>query len=1316
MSLIFSPENVSFDFYKNDDIEKISVAEIKSILAFDSFGHPLPDGLYDLRMGPLSPEKSCETCKLSYFNCQGHFGRINLGVYVYNPLCFAQLYKLIRASCIKCNRFNATDEQKIFIQKDLLAIKYTEESKINADNLQIHHNLTNEFFKGCHTRKICIHCKTRYPKYIKGRNLRILKEIDGTPMFIRPDELVENLKGLFETEVELCHAIFGTNDHLMFFVKNIIVQPNKFRPVSYNDGKLYENNRNMILTSIIKETIKVQREASDENIGNLQRLVYFYFDSSKNENKNIPGMKQILEKKEGLFRQNMMGKRVNYAARSVISPDPNLEPREVGVPQIFAETLTFPEQVTPYNLEKLRQLVLNGSKYPGCVYIEENGVLRNIKFISDKDRIIAANQLLQGNKRVWRHLQNGDFVLLNRQPTLHKPSIMGHIVRVLPEEKTIRFNYANCSSYNADFDGDEMNIHFVQSHISRAEVQNVCLNDNNYLVSTDGNPIRGLIQDYIVVCSRMTLKNTFYSEEQYKAIVNNGLSCGIGTDRLKKLLKRKIILEKPCIKTPVKIYSGKQIISTILKNLGLKINIKEVNRLNKQLINEYEDERIVQIVDGTLVSGVLDKSQIGPSAFGLVHACGEVYGYEVCNDLFTVFGRILNKEIMYNGFTTGIDDLLLDQEAEKERNRIILEGIEEGKNIARKQMTDMYFRDQEKVKEIDMMTMRKMNEVTTKILNNSLVTGQKKKYPNNGMGLIINSGARGSIVNLSQISALLGQQELEGRRVPLMISGASLPCFKPYDPNPITGGFIFHRFLTGLQPAEYFFHCMAGREGLMDTAVKTHVSGYLQRSLIKHLESLKVEYDHTVRSDKRVISFKYGEDGLDPRKEKYLKRMDFLEDNKKEIANGQDVDIYSYKKERAYIEPGEPVGIIAAQSIGEPSTQMTLNTFHLAGVGGGNVTLGMPRLKEIVMVASKEIKNPYVKVNINENFLNNKDFIKLEKVMLSECIEQFKITQNIVRVDGLSKEIKIDFYAKTEIKRVMKVIKRKLLKKLIEESNKLNKSKSVIAVSAKKEETREMEIKEEKIESSVEDSSSDNEELNKDDSSTNNPDLEEIEEEIIVDDILEMPSRIDTTEKVTLKDNIITITLYTPVETELPFYQILEQLVAETKIEEHGGISATSIEKDNIILYGGKLDDLFFKLDTPIPLTFDQCIDIYSAYTNDIYKTLTILGVEAARNVIVEEINGVFSVYGIKINKRHIILIADYMTRDGGFSAFSRTGMLSTGSALQKISFESCFSRLRESAIFHDIDFLENPSARIILGQPIKHGTGSFELIHKYDE
>jgi len=249
----------------------------------------------------------------------------------------------------------------------------------------------------------------------------------------------------------------------------------------------------------------------------LQDAVNCFLDSAKanKESKDMVGIRQLLEKKEGLFRMKMMGKRVNFAARSIISPDPNLDTNEVGVPIFMARKLTFPEPVNEYNLPLLRRLIINGSaQHPGANYLIEGGSKLSLEALTRAQRVSLAKTLMlnSGEKVVLRHLMNGDVVLFNRQPSLHKPSLMSHKVRVLPREHTFRMHYANCKSYNADFDGDEMNLHFLQSQLARAEAYYINLSDKQYISSTNGKPIRELIQDSIISVVHLTLRGCFLEQ------------------------------------------------------------------------------------------------------------------------------------------------------------------------------------------------------------------------------------------------------------------------------------------------------------------------------------------------------------------------------------------------------------------------------------------------------------------------------------------------------------------------------------------------------------------------------------------------------------------------------------------------------------------------------------------------------------------------------------------------------------------------------------------------------------------------------------
>ena len=853
--------------------------------------------------------------------------------------------------------------------------------------------------------------------------------------------------------------------------------------------------------------------------------------------RNEDGIKQKLEKKEGLFRKNMMGKRVNYAARSVISPDPNLETNEIGVPPVFARKLTYPEPVTGHNFKELQQAVINGpEKWPGASAIEnENGQILNLRNKSLEDRMAIANQLLAPsgtnfsnvrNKKVYRHLTNGDVVLMNRQPTLHKPSIMGHRVRVLPGEKTLRMHYANCNTYNADFDGDEMNMHFPQNEVARAEALQIADTDHQYISGTAGEPLRGLIQDHLSVSVALCNKDTFFERGAYQQLIYAALRPESG-----HISGERIVLVPPAIIKPVPRWTGKQIITTILRNIkppgsgDLWMNGK--CKVPGRAWGWATEEGQVKFRDGEFICGILDKAQLGSSSGGLIHSVHEVYGPSIAGKLLSSMGRLLTRYLAMIAFTCGMDDLRFTPQGEKDRKEKIEEAARIGLEVAARYVSleeqkpakddplllerlEEVMRDDKKLENLDILTNSRSKDLSSEITAKCLPAGLEKPFPKNHMQSMTTSGAKGSSVNANLISCNLGQQVLEGRRVPVMVSGKTLPSFKPFDTDIRAGGYIVSRFLTGIRPTEYYFHHMAGREGLIDTAVKTSRSGYLQRCLIKGMEGLKVAYDSSVRdADGSVVQFLFGEDGIDISKQKYLndfefvlnnldselaqirykeegtqkmfeykdhiikrmkgaiksssnpntsldpitaecdpatfafatsetfftKMMDYTKNNKHGLikdkstgAGGRGVvnrktaeKIFAAKYIKSLVEPGEAVGIVAGQSVGEPSTQMTLNTFHLAGHSAKNVTLGIPRLREILMTASANISTPSMTLVLNEELTeeDGERFAKSISVLpLAHVTDQVTVRERIGRGISLSVakqfEIRLRFFPSAE--------------------------------------------------------------------------------------------------------------------------------------------------------------------------------------------------------------------------------------------------------------------------------------------------------------
>lgn len=775
------------------------------------------------------------------------------------------------------------------------------------------------------------------------------KQAIGDGQYMTSTEVHAAMTLLFEKEPEILGLIYNSRplpkkaskvSADMFFIRNILVPPNKYRPAAVQGpGDVLEAQQNTAFSQIMKNCdiinqIRKERQTAGADsvtavrdyrdllhaIVQLQDTVNGLIDRDRSglsgpAAASAPsGIKQILEKKEGIFRKNMMGKRVNFAARSVISPDPNIETNEIGVPLVFAKRLTYPEPVTNHNFWEMKQAVINGpERYPGAAAIEnELGQVVNLKFKSVEERIALANQLLapsnvrmkgSRNKKVYRHLTTGDVVLMNRQPTLHKPSIMGHKARVLSNERVIRMHYANCNTYNADFDGDEMNMHFPQNELARTEAMMLADTDHQYLVPTSGKPLRGLIQDHISMGMWFTCRDSFFDVDDYHQLL---YSC-LRPENFHTVSER-IQLVEPAVQKPQRLWTGKQVITTILKNIvppgRAGLNLKSKSSTPGDKWGENNEDGNVIFKDGELLCGILDKKQVGPTAGGFIDSVHEIYGHTIAGRLIGILGRLFTRFLNMRAFTCGIDDLLLTKESERLRKEKLSHTAELGREAAMKYVTldsskqanqddelrrrlEDVLRDDKKQSGLDSVTSAQVLKLSTDVTMTCLPRGLVKPFPMNQMQSMTIAGAKGSGVNANLISCNLGQQALEGRRVPVMISGKSLPSFQPYDTNPIAGGYVTGRFLTGIKPQEYYFHAMAGREGLIDTAVKTSRSGYLQRCVIKGMEGLKAEYDTSVRdsSDGSIIQFLYGEDGLDITKQVHLKDFDFLASNHVSIMN-----------------------------------------------------------------------------------------------------------------------------------------------------------------------------------------------------------------------------------------------------------------------------------------------------------------------------------------------------------------------------------------------------------------------------------------------
>ncbi|KAL9051276.1 MAG: hypothetical protein Q9162_006119 [Coniocarpon cinnabarinum] len=1384
------------------------------------------------------------------------------------------------------------------------------------------------------------------PTLAKAKRVRETEDSEGRQERLPTEEVHARLQQLFEKHKELfseiyCPPAVGSSARPpsvdMFFIKHLLIPPNKYRkesktaPDAISEAADNAPYRRILTTCQTVEQIRQELANGTGDYSTLESVLLMLqghvnalIDVTKGQSRpslTDKGIKQKLEKKEGIMRMNVMGKRVNFAARSVISPDPNLEANEVGVPPVFAKKLTYPEPVTTHNFAELKQAVINGpSKWPGAVAVEfENGQVINLRRKNIVDRQAIANSLLAPSsalasgvrtKKVYRHLNNGDVVLMNRQPTLHKPSMMGHRARVLPGEKTIRMHYANTNSYNADFDGDEMNMHFPQNELARAEALQIADTDHQYLSTTSGSPLRGLIQDHISMGVWLSSQDTMFTREEYQELMYCSMrpeNNQTNSDRIKTI--------DPTVWRPVPKWTGKDLITTVLENIQPEgyspLGLRAPCLIAPARFGPKSEENTLRIKGNTMITGTLDKSQIGASSGGLVHAVYEAYGHVAAGKFISILGRLLTLLLGMRAFSCGIEDLIVTQDGESKRKMALdssrLAGIpaasqyvslENQRNAEDPELLERLetiSRDDEKLKGLDTVMQQTGNEIDKQIAIATVPTFLLKSFPQNQMQTMTESKAKGSPTNAKRISANLGQQNLEGRRVPVMVSGKTLPSFSGFEPSLRAGGYITDRFLTGVRPQEYYFHSMSGREGLVDTAVKTSRSGYLQRCVIKGLEGCTAGHDGSVRdADGTLIQALYGEDGLEISQQakiadfafvtgnafSYLAKLDIARNYKIFEASQSNKHDYNRRAEKIYqrtedllsIDPalglyaptrylgstseryfsaakgyieqnpdkhikesknddpkkvtkraaqmiadfnylkaivpaGDAVGVVAGQSVGEPSTQMTLNTFHMAG-SAQNVTLGIPRLREVLMAASKNIKTPMMVLHFLPG-IEEIDRLKtthgISKRPLAEFVDSVQVEEELGISDHFGHarmfDIKLSLYPKQEYKMEYSVqpddVGWSLDTQLVSNLDKLVKQEFKRRGQAKSSKTvsdanpnigkSSGRVRAEQSQADAEAEGGDSDvEDGGDDDATNAKRRQNVDEGVTYEDPDESDAEIEragereaspdfedvdegygaspavsretspnaTSQVITprkrrpahesaiarareqkLKDQYNHLTAFSfndvddgPADTceislefpsntsKIQMLQLVKRAIQATVVQEMSGIQAANFVKPK------ERGDAFFEEGSYITTegvnvrafwerNFPNIVDVDRLYTNSVHHMLEQYGVECGRECIIKELHSVFSGHGIDVNRRHLTLVADYMTRAGTYLPFNRIGMKDDESVFKKMSFETTVSFLRDCVIEGGREELRSPSARLMMGAVGRSGTGGFDVL-----
>ncbi|RLF12463.1 MAG: DNA-directed RNA polymerase subunit A' [Thermoprotei archaeon] len=853
-------KSLTFGVLSPDDIRKLSVVNIITPDTYDEDGTPIDTGLVSRRLGTIEPGQRCQTCGNRVGECPGHFGHIELARPVVHVGFVKLIQQLLQATCPRCGRLSIPPE-------DVKRYREYKEKKARLWEL-MKQRIVNRLLKRAMKATECPYCHAHKGRIRLEKPTTFYERTREGERRLFPVEIRARLELIPDEDYEL----LGFNSKLSrpeWTVLTVLpVPPIAVRPsITLESGIRSEDDLTHKLVDIVRinERLREQLELGapmaiiEELWDLLQYHVTTYFD---NEVSGIPPARhrsgralrtlaQRLKGKEGRFRSSLSGKRVDFSARTVISPDPNLSINEVGVPIDVAKILTIPEKVTEWNLKEMRELVLRGPhEHPGANYvIRPDGRRVDLRYV--KDRSILAEALGPGFI-VERHIRNGDIVLFNRQPSLHRMSIMAHKVKVLPY-KTFRLNLCVCPPYNADFDGDEMNLHVPQSEEARSEALTLMLVQEQMLSPRYGGPIIGGIQDYISGAYLLTRKTTLLTSEEAQDLLYNA--------------KYEGGLPEPTILKPGPYWTGKQLLSLMLpKGLNCALKANACIKCDRCVKEDCPYDAFVLVLDGELLMGVVDKKSIGAQQpDSVLHRIIKDYGVEVgrefIDNTFKLFLTFMNSW----GLTTGLSDEELPLEAkmrihdilEREKQRVLdiieayLRGeLEPAPGQTLEETLEM------KIHEVLAEARDKAGEIASRYLD-----------PYSHTLIMARAGSRGSILNLTQLTACVGQQTVRGERIHRGYMDRTLPHFEVGDKGPTSRGFVTSNYKDGLSPTEFFFHAMGGREGLVDTAVRTSQSGYMQRRLINALQDLRVDYDQTVRdATGRIIQFKYGEDGVDPSK------------------------------------------------------------------------------------------------------------------------------------------------------------------------------------------------------------------------------------------------------------------------------------------------------------------------------------------------------------------------------------------------------------------------------------------------------------------
>ena len=1331
MANVSKIKKIEFNLLSSEDIKHDSIIQITDMESY-SKNEPNSGGIFDKKMGGINKHELCTTDNLPSNKSPGYFGYIDLALPVYNFHHMDTTIKILSVICIHCS--------KLIVKTDL--VHMSQKNKLGY--------LFNQYknFPPRHVF-VCKHCSLIQPtKYSFDK-----KGIDSASSVIitknHPISIIypEYAQRIFSRISQKDIEFLGIKNLENLIINRIPVCPPFCRPTVFMGEDIKsEDHITMKYNELLKDNNITQQLILDKrnDLVERQRSVLHYdvatlFD---NEAKGLVGTtnksgvphvtfgQRINGKisKEGRIRGNLMSKRVEFSARTVISPDPNLNCNEIGIPKYIAMELTLEEKVTVNNYVYLLQHVKNGpSEYPGSKgIIKSSGI-----FLSS----LNENTTLEIGDIVIRHLRDGDYVLINRQPTLHKMSMMGHKVHILPGS-SFRLNVNVTEPYNADFDGDEMNLHCPQSIVAQNEVACIAAVHNQCMSPASNLPGIVFIQDNVLSAYKLSKDEKAFSGRKLMNVLSFSNN----------------------------FYNGKHIKNTYT---GLEAI--------EYFLPEFTD--IKDICKGN----ILDKKKLIKILKFIWHEHGNKECFKFINSTQSLFREYL----LSKSFSLSPKDLDCSKE--------IIDSIDKNlenlnKELDKKsyehQLTNKKFKKSLSQKDNFENLVMKEFDTISKITEKTLISNEKSRIMD-----LINSKSKGKNKNVMQIKGFLGQQLAGGGRITNGFTNRTLPHYEKFSENIFSKGFVARSFNRGLTATEYFFHTAGGRDGLIDQALQTGQSGYLQYQMVKTLEDLIVQQNGIVKdANREIVQFKYGSDGsssehVEAQDLKQIMSMNidelellyelnnnsqqwniFLEkplsltddqktllqnyyheileirrfliensllnpihtfnhpvniQNKIEFCANKfklskdfktDLDpitiiqsyysmvsdndtnvlfkfllftiaspkelickyrfnknafdyflnrvIKSYQNSR--VERGEPVGITSALSIGEPSTQLVLNSFHAAGSGTSG---GLPRIQELMYGLNKpdnasmtiHLLPPHNLVKKNVNHIINEEFLhkNIKDSLVGSSLYSFKhiINKPIMNsykafigsdIDDAKWIIKLQFSNDIQIDKVWIV-----LNNISEVSNLFIKEQNLIFMP-------------------------------------------------IFEDKKKTPLK-------TLYNNLI-------------------QKIKATKISGIENINNVNVEETEQFYYDTTLHSLNSKKvykcvtsGTNLDEIFQNpSVDFENTISNNVIDTYEILGIEAARHVLLNELYSVLENVA-DLDIRHVELLTDRLLQKGYYSTIKIESLEAYNSQpLVRASYMNVVNEFQKAALKGEFDDIQGISPNIMCGQCPPCGTGLVDV--KLDE